>query len=399
MANSRFYSNTAIETTLSGSISAGATSITVGATTGFPGSFPYTLALDYGSATEELVSVTNAAGLTLTVTRGYGGTSAQSHSLGAVVRHVYNAQDATDFRTHEDASSNVHGVTGALVGATQSQTLTNKTLTAPTITNPTMTGGGSLAGTYTGTPTFSGAVVYSGAPSFTGNPVFSGGVTVNTLSLLVERGATTDPALRARVTGDSQSRLLAQADGKLIWGSGSATGDVTIFREAANVLGIEDAIRSTLSTSGGDVLQTRVTGDAGIRYLLEASGLQGWGDGSSFTLDTSLYRSAANTLKTDGALIAVGNITAPNLPKFATGSTTFVFSATSTVDNAISFPGGRFSGTPKVVATLTSLPSGSSALIVRGSSVSSSGATLRCNDVGGVSRTLSITCDWIAIEE
>jgi hypothetical protein len=131
MANAYFYSNTAIQTTLSGSISSGATSLVVVATTGFPSSYPYVLALDYGAGTEELVTVSSAAGTTLTVTRGFGGTSAQSHSSGAIVRHVYNSQDATDFRTHEAATSSVHGVTGALVGATQTQTLTNKTLTAP----------------------------------------------------------------------------------------------------------------------------------------------------------------------------------------------------------------------------------------------------------------------------
>ena len=48
MANAYFYSNVAQATTLSGSISAGATTVTVGATTGFPSSFPYVLALDYG---------------------------------------------------------------------------------------------------------------------------------------------------------------------------------------------------------------------------------------------------------------------------------------------------------------------------------------------------------------
>jgi hypothetical protein len=156
MANAYFYSNNAVQTTLSGSISSGSTTVTVGAVTGFPVSFPYVIALDFGAATEELVTVTAAAGLNLTIARGFGGTSAQSHSLGAAVRHVYNAIDATDFRTHEAATASVHGVTGALVGATQSQTLTNKTLTSPTIN------AGVLSGTFTGSPTFSGTVTSSG---------------------------------------------------------------------------------------------------------------------------------------------------------------------------------------------------------------------------------------------
>lgn len=167
MANSRFYSSTAQPTTLNGTITSGATSMVVVANT-FPTSFPYTLLLDPGG-TEELVDVTAGASTTLTMTRAVDGTTAAGHNSGVVIRHVLSARDATDSRTHEAASTNVHGLSGgaAVVGDTSTQTLTNKTLTSPAISNPTMTGGGSLAGTYTGTPTLSGAAVFSGGPSFT----------------------------------------------------------------------------------------------------------------------------------------------------------------------------------------------------------------------------------------
>lgn len=167
MANSRFYSSTAQPTTLNGTITSGATSVVVVANT-FPTSFPYTLLIDPGG-TEELVDVTAGASTTLTITRAVDGTTAAGHNSGVVIRHVLSARDATDSRTHEAASTNVHGLSGgaAVVGDTSTQTLTNKTLTAPAISNPTLTGGGSLAGTYTGTPTLSGAVVFSGGPSFT----------------------------------------------------------------------------------------------------------------------------------------------------------------------------------------------------------------------------------------
>lgn len=131
MANSRYYSSIAQQTTLTGPIDNSIGTITVAASTGFPGSFPFILAVDYGSSNEELVLATAGGPTSYTVTRAYDGTSGTTHSAGAVVRHVSSAIDFTDSRTHEASTQNVHGVTGAgnnLVGTSSTQTLTNKTL-------------------------------------------------------------------------------------------------------------------------------------------------------------------------------------------------------------------------------------------------------------------------------
>jgi hypothetical protein len=113
-----------------GSITSGQTSITVSNTVGLPVQFPYTLALDYESPTEELVDVTAAAGPVLTVTRGVDGTSAASHADNARVRHTSSGRDFADSRNHENSANGVHGLSGGedIVGTTKVQTLTNKTV-------------------------------------------------------------------------------------------------------------------------------------------------------------------------------------------------------------------------------------------------------------------------------
>lgn len=123
----RNYSSTAAQATLSAGVDASATTLSVSATTGFPAT-PFVLAVDADAAAQELVLVTNVAGTSLTVTRGYDSTVASSHSTGAVVQHSHAAIDFREANSHVNATSGVHGTTGSVVGTTDTQTLTNKTM-------------------------------------------------------------------------------------------------------------------------------------------------------------------------------------------------------------------------------------------------------------------------------
>lgn len=139
----RYYSSTAVQTTLSTSVSSSATTITVEAVTGFPVNFPYTLILDLGTTSEEIVDVTNSSGNALTVTRGVDGTSAVSHSVGGSVVHGVSARDLRESQEHIAASQGVHGLPGTsnVVGTDATQTLSNKTIEDSTISDPSLVGG------------------------------------------------------------------------------------------------------------------------------------------------------------------------------------------------------------------------------------------------------------------
>lgn len=366
MANAYFYSNIAVPTTLSGNINNSVTSCTVASTTGWPSSTPFIVALDFATANEELIRVTvNAAG-TLTMSRGFGGTSAVSHSTGAVVRCVYNAQDATDFRTHEAAAAAVHGVAGALVGTTDSQTLTNKTITAPAISNPAISGGGSMAGTFAGTPTFSGNLVFSGAPVFSGTPTLNLGATVSGGAVAVTRAAAANTALSSQVAADTNARLLQQADGKLLWGPGNTAGDSVLYREGVKQLRLDDTLLRSYRTNATDVAFGSLTlADAVTRFFSDASGKLQWGNGTA-VVDTFLYRSGVGALTTDGSF-AAGTFTQTGVtPTAGWTVTSEVFRATCGVSFAslvlnrsgatITNPGGSTGNISPDLQLMTGVP-------------------------------------------
>ena len=142
-----YYSSSAGAYTLTGAVSASASIIVLNTVAGLPTSLPFKVVLEPGQAAEEIVKVTAVAGTSLTVTRGWDGSSASAHGAGVTVRHMVTAEDFTLSRQHEDAAA-AHGATGAVVGTTNNQIISNKDLSNGTNVFPT-----ALA-TLTGSQTF-----------------------------------------------------------------------------------------------------------------------------------------------------------------------------------------------------------------------------------------------------
>jgi hypothetical protein len=88
------------------------------------------------------------------------------------------------------------------------------------------------------------------------------------------------------------------ADGPYLFGQSTDTSG-----EGANFRG---------SAVGVDILRSRVTSDANARFLLKAEGSMSWGPGTA-AADTNLYRSAADTLRTDDSFVVGGTLTANSI--------------------------------------------------------------------------------------
>lgn len=281
---SRYYSATAQPTVLTASITPSDTTIQVQQDIGFPPNVPFIATVDYGTPSEEVLLVTNKAGLSWTVMRAYDGTSATSHDVNARLRHTWSAIDGTNSRVHEGSTNGVHGVTGNVVGTTDTQTLTNKTLTSPTINSPTFGGTVSLASP-TVTGTVAGGASYT-APTITGNvpgnPRFTAGL---------EAGSTGQ--FKVNATGQPSSSTFASA----------AAEDTTL--------------RTTTSTSFADVtlLSVSVTVPpsglvfvaGALRHGLTASGVYGY---SSFTATGSVSGVIQTASQTRSAQTGYPTITA-----------------------------------------------------------------------------------------
>lgn len=140
MAN---YSNIAVQTTITGAIVAGDLTLTVADATGYP-AVPFRIVLDPGVvASEEVCQVTAKVSTLFTVTRGYDGTTAKSHSSGATVIHAVVASDLTDLQAADTTEASAR----ASADTALSTAISNEATTRATADTTLQTNIGSEAST------------------------------------------------------------------------------------------------------------------------------------------------------------------------------------------------------------------------------------------------------------
>jgi hypothetical protein len=117
---------------VSGSALLGGTTISAGET--------FTVVIDPDTALEEIVDVTAVSTNTITIIRGVDGSSGQSHSAGAVIRHMAIGRDYREANQHIENTTTAHGLTIAnVLETTDTNMITTAMLQSNSVTTAKIT--------------------------------------------------------------------------------------------------------------------------------------------------------------------------------------------------------------------------------------------------------------------
>lgn len=437
----RYYSATAVETTLSAAIPSASqgdsyTSFVVASTSGFAASFPYTLLVDPDTNKEEVITVTAGTGTTLTVTRGQDSTQAVAHSAGATIRHGVSARDFRELQTHiaargYDADSSimtniethVHGLgsgDGSVVGTAKAQTLTNKTLSG-TVTSSaaTFTGGTFSSGTITSATITSATITSSTIRSttFTSGTVTSSTIASGTLGTDLAAGGFKVTGL-ATPSANSDAATKSYVDTQIANLVASAPGTLDTLDELAAALGddpnyattITNALAAKLSLSGGTMTgaiamgSNKITGLGTPTASTDATTKAYIDDVFGSTTSAAASATAAATSATSAANSASAAATSAtsasnSASAAATSATSAANSATAAVTSATSAANSATAAATSATSSANSATAAASSATAAATSATSSAssATASANSANAASASATLANDWATL--
>ena len=437
----RYYSATAVETTLSAAIPSASqgdsyTSFVVASTSGFAASFPYTLLVNPDTNKEEVLTVTAGTGTTLTVTRGQDGTQAVAHSAGATVRHAVSARDFRELQTHiasrgYDADSaimsnietHVHGLgsgDGSVVGTSKAQTLSAKTLSG-TITSSaaTFTGGTFSSGTITSATITSATITSSTIRSttFTSGTVTSSTIASGTLGTDLAAGGFKVTGL-GTPSANSDAATKSYVDTQVANLVDSAPGTLDTLNELAAALGddpnyattITNALAAKLSLSGGTMTgviamgTNKITGlgtptaatDATTKAYIDDVFGSTTAAASSATAAATSATSAANSAN---AAVTSATSASNSAGAAATSATSAANSASAAVTSATSASNSASAASTSATSAANSASAAATSATAAATSATSSAssATASANSANSASASAVLANDWATL--
>ena len=327
---------------LTANINSSATNVPVDTVAGLPGAFPYTVILNPGGVTEEIMTVNSVSGTTLIGLRGQDGTTASSHSTGEPVRHGATARDLSEPQVHINANSGVHGTGGRVVGDTDTMTLTNKTMSG-------------AANNFSNIPkaAIPSDIVYTtGAQTLTGKSL----------------------------AGDANN--LTNLDASQL-----VQGTVAKARQASDTVYLNDTQTLTGKTISGGSNTLSAIPDSAITAL-SGSKLTGTNNVPKSVLPADTVYNSADVSIT-GNLTVSGTVTAPHIPKEVLAIRTSASSAGIASQGTTSFSilwstytTKTFAHAPIVIVGLATQPGGSSMVTARANNVTTTGCDIITNNPG-----------------